>query len=191
MSTPLEDAIAAVSAEYEHMDAVNLCFLYFAALAETRRRGAVSDLFECFSTDIPKECDDATAVRLHNVITDFIEKCPCHPNVGSAFRTLLTLGVSDDLKGYFISKLKFYHGQGDAQTVFQLCTVLADMGVDVFRDETGAFIPSRSSCEAEQNLGVARRFLERCIAEPSAAPNGGPAASVDNPNAPGGPPSVS
>jgi [ribosomal protein S5]-alanine N-acetyltransferase len=28
-------------------------------------------------------------------------------------------------------------------------------------------------------------------AEPSAAPNGGPAASVDNPNAPGGPPSVS
>jgi hypothetical protein len=27
--------------------------------------------------------------------------------------------------------------------------------------------------------------------EPSAAPNGGPAASVDNPNAPGGPPSVS
>jgi hypothetical protein len=29
------------------------------------------------------------------------------------------------------------------------------------------------------------------FAEPSAAPNGGPAASVDNPNAPGGPPSVS
>ncbi|MBA4147474.1 MAG: hypothetical protein H0X66_05110 [Verrucomicrobia bacterium] len=28
-------------------------------------------------------------------------------------------------------------------------------------------------------------------AEPSAAPNGGPAASTDNPNAPGGPPSVS
>jgi hypothetical protein len=29
------------------------------------------------------------------------------------------------------------------------------------------------------------------ITEPSAAPNGGPAASDDNPNAPGGPPSVS
>jgi hypothetical protein len=29
------------------------------------------------------------------------------------------------------------------------------------------------------------------LAEPGAAPNGGPAASVDNSNAPGGPPSVS
>jgi hypothetical protein len=166
MSTPLEDAIAAVSAEHEHMDPINLCFLYFAALAETRRRGAVSDLIVCFSPDIPKECDDATAVRLHNVITDFIEKCSGHPSVGGAFRTLLTLGVGDDLKSYFISKLKFYHGQGDAHTVFQLCTVLADMGVDVFRDETGAFIPSQSSCEAEKNMGVARRFLERYSAEP-------------------------
>ncbi|MFN7138657.1 MAG: hypothetical protein ACK4UN_04910 [Limisphaerales bacterium] len=32
---------------------------------------------------------------------------------------------------------------------------------------------------------------QKRIAESSAAPNGGPAASVDNPNAPGGPPSVS
>jgi hypothetical protein len=31
----------------------------------------------------------------------------------------------------------------------------------------------------------------KSIAEPGAAPNGGPAPSVDNPNAPGGPPSVS
>jgi hypothetical protein len=34
-----------------------------------------------------------------------------------------------------------------------------------------------------------RKVVE--IAEPNAAPNGGPAASVDNSNAPGGPPSVS
>jgi hypothetical protein len=36
-----------------------------------------------------------------------------------------------------------------------------------------------------------RHFERAYRAEPSASPNGGPAASVDNPNAPGGPPSVS
>jgi hypothetical protein len=36
-----------------------------------------------------------------------------------------------------------------------------------------------------------RDFCIGTIAQPNAAPNGGPAGSVDNPNAPGGPPSVS
>lgn len=36
-----------------------------------------------------------------------------------------------------------------------------------------------------------RERLAKSIAEPSASPNGGPAASVDKSNAPGGPPSVS
>jgi hypothetical protein len=35
------------------------------------------------------------------------------------------------------------------------------------------------------------RFERQRRTEPAAAPNGGPAAPLDNPNAPGGPPSVS
>jgi hypothetical protein len=65
------------------------------------------------------------------------------------------------LKGYFITKLRYFYAQGDAYTVYQLCTVLEDLGIEVFRDEKGAFIQSRSYCKAEVNLGVARRFLER------------------------------
>jgi len=150
------------------MATINDCFVYFAALAETRQRGALSNLFECLPSDLPKDCDEDTAVRLDNVITDFIEKCSNHPNVGSAFRILLNLSVDDDLKSYLISKLKFYFAQGDAHTVFQLCTVIEDLGLDVFRDENGAFMPSRSTNEAEKDLGVAGRFLERQNAKPSA-----------------------
>jgi len=65
------------------------------------------------------------------------------------------------LKGYLIAKLKFFYAQGNAQNVFQICIVLTDMGMDIFRDEKGVFMTSRSSCESEINLGVARRFLER------------------------------
>lgn len=161
MTTPLDNIVNAISAEEQHMAEINDCIIYFAALAETRRRGVPSDLFDCLPSDLPKHCDDATAIRLHHVITEFVEKCPNHPNVGSAFRILLNLSVSGDLKSYLISKLKLYCAQGDAHTVFQLCTVIEDLGMDVFRDEKGAFIPSRSYNEAEKNLGVARRFLER------------------------------
>jgi hypothetical protein len=51
--------------------------------------------------------------------------------------------------------------QGGAHVVFQLCTVLEDLGMDVFRAEDGSFVLSRSYNEAEINLGVARRFLHR------------------------------
>jgi hypothetical protein len=147
MSTPLDDSIAIVSAEQQHMRAVNDCFIYFAALAETRHRGAISELFQCLASDLPTDCDDETALRIHNVITDFIERCPSHPNVGSAFRILLDLHVGSDLKSYLLAKLKFFHAQGDAHTVYQLCTVIEDLSLDVFRDQAGAFIPSRSSNE--------------------------------------------
>jgi hypothetical protein len=172
MSASLDDTIALVSGEEAHMAAVNNCFIYFAALAETRRRGAVSDLFECLPSDLPKDCDDDTALRLHSIITEFIERCPSHPNVAPAFRILLDLQVSHDLKNYLVGRLKFYCAQGDAHVVYQLCTVIEDLGLDVFRDETGAFIPSRSYNEAEKNLGVARRFLERQKGEPGGAANG-------------------
>ena len=97
MSTPLEDAINLVSAEEKRMSAVNDCFVYFAALAETRRRGVVSDLFQCLAPELSTDCDDETALRIHNVITEFIERCPSHPNVCSAFRILLHLDASDGL----------------------------------------------------------------------------------------------
>ncbi len=154
------------------MAAVNDCFIYFAALAETRHRGAVPDLFECLPSDLPTDCDNDAALRIHNVVTEFIEKCPGHPNVGPAFRILLHLHASDDLKSYLLAKLKFFYAQGDAHTVYQLCTVIEDLGMDVFRDESGAFILSRSCNEAEKNLGVARRFLERQNGEPDGAANG-------------------
>jgi hypothetical protein len=154
------------------MAAVNDCFLYFAALAETRHRGAVSDVFQCLAPELSTDCDDETALRIRNVITEFIERCPSHPNVCSAFRILLHLDASDGLKSYLLAKLKFFYAQGDAQTVYQLCTVIEDLGMDVFRDETRAFIPSRSYNEAEKNLGVARRFLERQNGEPDGAANG-------------------
>ncbi len=102
------------------MAAVNDCFIYFAALAETRHRGAVPDLFECLPSDLPTDCDNDAALRIHNVVTEFIEKCPGHPNVGPAFRILLHLHASDDLKSYLLAKLKFFYAQGDAHTVYQL-----------------------------------------------------------------------
>lgn len=40
-------------------------------------------------------------------------------------------------------------------------------------------------------LGSPESSAPNVVGEPNAAPNGGPAASVENPNAPGGPPSVS
>jgi tetratricopeptide (TPR) repeat protein len=46
-------------------------------------------------------------------------------------------------------------------------------------------------CEDSEYVAEADRVLRDLVAEPGASPNGGPAASVDNPNAPGGPPSVS
>ncbi len=174
MSTPLEQAIALVSAEDRHMSALNDCFIYFAALAETRHRRAVSDLFECLPAGYPTRCDDSTALQIHEAIIQFIEKNPHHPNVGSAFRNLLHLNASKNLRSYFLDKLRFLYAQGHAHAVFQLCIVLEDMGMDVFRDEAGHFIQSRSSCEAETNMGVARRFLERQNAEPGAAPNAAP-----------------
>jgi hypothetical protein len=161
MSSPIDDAIKLLEAEEQHSAAVNECFIYFAALAETRHRGAVSDLFEILPSGLPTDCDEEKALLLHKVITDFIEKCPSHHNVASSFRTLLHLKASKDFKEYLISKLKSYYAQGNAQNVFQICIVLTDLGMDIFRDERGAFMQSRSSCEAEINLGVARRFLER------------------------------
>jgi hypothetical protein len=162
MTNPLDDTINLVASEEEHLRAINSCFIYFAALAETKHRGAVSDLFECcVPPNYPTNCDGETVLRIHNVIVDFIEKCPSHPVVGSCFLTLLQLKASDNLKDYFIEKLKFFYAQGNAYNVFQICIVLTDMGMEIFRDENGKFMQSRSSCEAEVNMSVARRFLER------------------------------
>src|SRR5215469_6573382 len=161
MSNALEETINLLTAEEEHSRAITICFIYFAALAETRYRGARSDLYECLPPNFLRDCDDDTALKIHNVIIDFIERCPSHPNVGGTFRTLLYLKASDNLEGYLIEKLKLYYGQGNAFNVFQICTVLTDMGLDIFRDESGKFMQSRGSNEAEVNMGVARRFLGR------------------------------
>jgi hypothetical protein len=161
MPAPLDDIISLVSDEEQHSAAINQCFLYFAALAETRHRGVVSDLFDVLPEGLPTDCDDKTALRIPKTITDFIEKCPSHPNVASCFHTLLHLKACDDLKAYLIDKLKLYYAQGNAQNVFHICIVLTDMGMHIFRDEKGVFMMSRSSCESEVNLGVARRLLER------------------------------
>lgn len=69
---------------------------------------------------------------------------------------------------------------------------------DIARD--AAFRARRSMDDCDKNplygkvqtVGDLVTFLEYQprIVEPNAAPNGGPAASVENPNAPGGPPSV-
>jgi hypothetical protein len=123
METPLENSIKLHLEEQKHMAALNECFVYFAALAETRHRGYPSDLFECLGTNLPRDCDSETAARIHSVITQFIEECPNHPNAGSAFRILLNLGLGNDLKQYFVSKLKFYYAQGNAWAVYQLCIV--------------------------------------------------------------------
>jgi hypothetical protein len=56
----------------------------------------------------------------------------------------------------------------------------ADMAEDI-----AAFVERVATSELHLPLSIWKE------AEPSAAPNGGPVASVDNSNAPGGPPSVS
>ena len=159
--SPLDDIIKLVSDEKEHAAVINECFVYFAALAETRYRGTISDLFEVLPDGLLTDCNNETAVRLHKVIENFIEKCPSHPNVPSSFPILFHLNASDKLKDYLLSKLKYYYGQGNAPIVYQICIVLEDLGMEIFRDENGAFMQSRSFCEGEINLGVARRFLDR------------------------------
>jgi hypothetical protein len=161
MPTPLDDIIKLVSDEEQHFACINECFIYFAALAETRHWGFTSELFKVLPPGLPTDCDDEKARLIHKAITDFIEKCPSHPNVGSCFRTLLLLNASEHLEDYCIAKLRLYYGQGDAHVVFQICTVLTDLGVDIFRDENGVLMQSRSSSAAEVNMGVARRFLSR------------------------------
>ena len=161
MPTSLDDIIRLVSDEEEHSACINDCFIYFAALAETRHWGFTSDLFKVLPPGLPTDCNEEKARLLHKVITDFIEKCPSHPNVGSCFRTLIYLNASKDLKDYCIAKLKLYYAQGNAYVVFAICLVLTDLGMEVFRDENGAFMPSRSYSATEINMGVARRFLER------------------------------
>jgi hypothetical protein len=46
-------------------------------------------------------------------------------------------------------------------------------------------------CNQDQLQWILHRMVSTINGEPGAPPNAGPAASVDNPNAPGGPPSVS
>jgi hypothetical protein len=196
MATSLDNVLNLVSVEHEHMEALNATFVYLAALAETKRRGHSTlweclDHWGCLAPDLPQSCDDELARQLHVAITSFIEKCPGHPNVGSAFRIVRDLSPGPDSKAYFLAKLKYYYAQGDAQNVFQLCCVLTDLGMHIFRDEKGIFMMSRSSCEAETNMGVARRFLERLSVEPDAAPNGGPATELGKSEVSEGPPSVS
>src|SRR5262249_1498419 len=111
--SPLDETINLLAAEESHSRAINRCFIYFAALAETRHYGGIFDLFEALPPHLPTECDEATALRIHHAIIDFIEKCPSHSNVGSCFRTLLHLNVSNNLREYLIDKLKLYYGQGD------------------------------------------------------------------------------
>jgi hypothetical protein len=196
MATSVDNILNLVSGEHEHMEEISAGFVYLAALAETKRRGHSAlweclDQWGCLASDFPRSCDDGLARRLHAAITSFIEECPSHPNVGLAFHVVRDLSPGPDSRAYFLSKLKHYYAQGDAHNVFQLCCVLTDLGMDIFRDERGEFMMSRSSCEAETNMGVARRFLERLRAEPDAAPDGGPARPLGNSGVSGGPTSVS
>ena len=165
MSTSFEKMIELLSAEEGHAAAINDCIVYFAALAETKRRGYPSDLFQACAAELPQDCDDTKATRIREALLDFVEKCPEHPLLPGAFRILRNFSVGDELKSFFVAQLRFHHGQGHAAAVFQLCIELEDLGLRVFRDEKGAFLQSRSSCEAETNMGVARRFLERQNAE--------------------------
>ncbi len=57
-------------------------------------------------------------------------------------------------------------------------------------DEDGR-VCSMTLEHARQKIGDPEVQFEHIKAGPNAAPNGGPAASVDSPNTPGGPPSVS
>ena len=97
---------------------------------------------------------------------------PSRSKCGLSFSHLAPFTRQRRLEELLLAKLKFFYAKGDAHTVYQLCTVIEDLGMDVFRDESGAFIPSRGSNEAEKNLGVARRFLERQNGEPDGAANG-------------------
>ncbi|HKB58528.1 MAG TPA: hypothetical protein VKC56_00640 [Gallionellaceae bacterium] len=161
MSETLDSIIAFVSAEKEHVRDMETCFLYFAALAETRIQGRESDLFIALPRDLPRGCDDHTAQRLYQVITEFIDSCPNHPSVRPAFRILLNLGASEELERYLLDKLHLYSHWGDALIVGQLCLVLQDLGVATLLDENGERVTSWSANEVEQNLGYARRLLER------------------------------
>lgn len=157
----LNDCLSLISGEHERLAAVSDCLLYFRALAETRRQETVSILFEGLPPDLPKDCDEETARRIHEVLIDFIEKCRHHPSIAMAFHTLVDLNVDPDLPKYLISKLRLYHAQGDAHTVYNLCILLENLRMEVFLDEKGERINSMCLFEGEKNLGVARRFLAR------------------------------
>jgi hypothetical protein len=112
--------------------------------------------------------------------------------------------IPTDLAGEMRRWPEFVAGQDytvhlrDAQTGEEVNVCMRDTPDDVPTVVVDG--PSRSAL-LDKVLGrVAQALAEhsdnlmlddRTIAEPGAAPNGGPAASIDNSNAPGGPPSVS
>jgi hypothetical protein len=161
MAKGLEDAIALVSAEQEHACAFRDSMLYLLALAETRRDGAASNLFVALPPDLAVECDDAAAQRIQDVVTAFIEGCPTHADLSTAFRVLETLRLSDGLERYFLDKLERHCAWGDAHLVYQLCILLENLGVEVFRDANGLRVCSVGVSEPGVSLGYARRLLAR------------------------------
>ena len=103
-----------------------------------------------------------------------------------AARVLIAEGADIDIPGeHGCTPLHEAAIQGHVDVVRLLLSRGADPSL---RSEFGDFldIAARSDSAALRKLAA-----EMQDGEPNAAPNGGPAASVENPNAPGGPPSVS
>ena len=157
----IDDCAGLLADEPIHQDEVAATILYLSALAETYAKGNPSSIFQFNFKDLPQECDEECARRIHESVIGFIDQCPWHFHAPSCFTILWHLSVID-LETYYVDKLELYLRMGNADGVWSVCQAI-DLGTDleVFLDEHGNWMSSRSSSEFEINFGVARRFLER------------------------------
>jgi hypothetical protein len=72
----------------------------------------------------------------------------------------LALTGDPNLKELFVSTLRLNFEWRISSNVFHLLLALESLGEKVFYTEDGKFIGSRSSCDAEANFPVAKRYLE-------------------------------
>ncbi len=139
---------------------MNQCIIFLRAISESHHRGYRSELFDSVSSFSEIEPSDEVLSKVEKSIDRLIGRCGCSPFIVSAFRIKAELNKYQN-KDYFVDKLVYFLGQGNAQAVFEICLILSDMDEDVWLDKHGSSIQSHSFNETEINMGVARRYLER------------------------------
>lgn len=172
MLPPLDSLLGRIANEEAHLAETNEAFIYFSAVSESFRRKQRSSLFDHVPHLPAIEPSAEVLGSIRECLLNFVEQAHGHPNIGVAYTILGEIHGKSPVD-YFRTKLHFHYGQAQAGVCYQLCLVLEDLGEDVWRDENGAFIGSRSYNDMLVNLGVAQRYLARYAKAQGTPPRAG------------------